>query len=134
MSKEGDSTFQPAKNDLSIKTLITKPENIKFHWIQDTELEVFMKINSPISTMISLACCGYVLGELNTIYELYGKMSSDSFVITDIISVFLIGLAVSGFVFTGIYALKGKTKVDKVLEVIRARKTIEIDPNLLNNS
>lgn len=113
-------SISTSTNDLSIPTYFTKPDSIKYHWIEDKELEALMKVNAPISRIISIGCLGYVLGEITTIINLFDKSSFDK---SDIFSSAIIAVATAGFVITGIYSFISKTKIDEILEDIRSRKT-----------
>lgn len=98
----------------------TKPDSIKYHWIEDKELEALMKVNAPISKIICFSCLSYVFGEISTIIDLFTK---DSFTVGNVISSSFIGAALAGFIITGIYSFIGKSTIDQILEDIRSRKT-----------
>jgi hypothetical protein len=107
-------------NDLSIPISFTKPDSIKYHWIEDKELEALMKVNAPISKIVAFGCLGYVIGEITTIAKLFEKSICDK---SDIISLIILSTAFAGFVITGIYSFIGKSEIEKILEDIRSRKT-----------
>jgi len=103
----------------------TMPSTPKYHWIEDRDLKLIMKINSPTSVLISLACFGYVAGELRSILELVCKTINDTpFSRVDVIFLLILGIVSGVAVCTGIYGFFCKNEAKEVLEEIRKRKCI----------
>ena len=93
-----------------------------------------MKINAPISALISVSCFGYILGEIRTIYDIYHKFTTNIQLLemADILSIFLMGIAITGFIITGIYALIKTVDTHKVLKEIRQRNPMNLE-EIINN-
>jgi hypothetical protein len=102
-----------------IPTYVTLPDGNKYHWIEDKHLEVIMKISSPLSATISVACFGYILGAIKDICAL---KDVTVFTFAQLISVGLFSAVAVTFIVTGIYALFSKSEAKTILEEIRARK------------
>lgn len=101
---------------------ISKPNNLKYHQIEDKELEDIM---NDSSVSIEKSCCvasiGYILGQAEKIYHFFTTPMIEG---VDIFLLFIIGAATATAITTGIIWWKKKSKLDKLLESIRARPTI----------
>lgn len=108
-----------------VNTSITKPD-VKYHWIDDEQLENFLECNAPISWTISFACGGYVLGNIREIINLVQKLEMAKISIFDLLFFGLFCIAATISIVAMIYACFSKSKAKKILEKIRSRKTTPI--------
>jgi uncharacterized membrane protein (DUF485 family) len=102
--------------------MINNPETKTFKTIQKENREK-IKVNAPISKMVAFGCLGYIIAEITTIAKLFEKSIFDK---SDIISLIILSIAFAGFVITGIYSFRGKSKIEKILENIRSRPFVTV--------
>lgn len=92
--------------------------------IEDGYLETIVKLNSPISSLISVGCFGYVFGEFREILKLISSaLDKKAFSIDGIDFVYLsiLFIVFSVGVCTLIYSLICKNDAKRILEEIRSR-------------
>lgn len=119
-STEKDSSF-------TFKTIITKPDDNKYHWIEDKELERILKISAPISYTIAIGCAGYLMGEIDTICQIIKKLpfSPDW---SEMLHVIVISVAFGLGLATSIYSFLSKSEAKKTLKKVRCRESFEMTP------
>lgn len=128
MAKNKKASFNlPSDNPLQPK--ITLPSSPTYHGIEDGCLETIVKLNSPLSSLISVGCFGYVLGEFIEILKLISNAYlSKEFSIDwiDLVSLSIFSIALSVAVCTLIYSRFCKNDAKRILEEIRSRPSKDI--------
>jgi len=109
---------------LGVDVEITKPNNPRYHYIEDKELEAIVKdCLISIEKSLCIGSVGYIFGQLEKIYLFFTKNDLSTF---DKIIFLTVGIALATAIITGIQWYNGENKLDKILKEIRARKVINL--------
>ena len=101
----------------------TTPESIRFHLIQDSELEALANMSPPTAFGFSMTCFGAFLGLSPESLRAIGRAFESNLIFTlyDVIILTLWVTCLVSFLITMIYSGSGGTQVNKTLEAIRQR-------------
>jgi len=128
MAKNKKASFNlPSDNPLQPK--ITLPSSPTYHAIEDGYLEAIVKLNSPVSILIAVACFGYVLGEFREILKLISiYLDKKAFSIDgiDFIYLSILFIVFTVGICTLIYSCLYKNDAKRILEEIRSRPSKDI--------
>lgn len=103
---------------------ITQPNNLRYHPIEERELGAIVKDSSiSIEKSVCIWSIGYVVGQFEKIHFLYTSSEISNF---DKFLFFTIVAAITTAIITGIEWWRGASKLDKILNEIRARKVITL--------
>lgn len=105
-----------------IAVLESGPVNIKLHRIEDHELEMMMNISRPMSLAISSATLGAWLGLLPSVFVILSSVEQAKPVsLFDIRIVVIFAICLAVCAVTGISAVQGIRKANRLLSAIRSR-------------
>lgn len=127
--KTNNTNFEIDSNisdQLKINTSFTKPD-VKYHWVEDEQLESFMELSTPLSWTVAFTCGGYAIGNFRDVLSTLNHIDTNLLTYSDLIFFGLFSAASAISLVTLIYAICSKSKAKKILSKIRSRESISLN-------